>query len=149
MANYNYYRDFQSGLNAPKANGTFWLYAKIDFAKQNMVAADNLKLFKIKDKWLLLRGFTRTLVASDGNATADIGTAAGGQQLDVAQDPFAAGDWITMSVLTGTSAAIALTADGYIYYECLEATVTSGITEVMIEVYAGLDDAEGVGSLAA
>jgi hypothetical protein len=149
MSNFNYYRDFQSGLNAPKANGTFWLYAKIDFAKQNMDAADNLKLFKIKDKWLLLRGFTRTLVASDGNATADIGTAAGGQQLDVAQDPFAAGDWITMSVLTGTAAAIAVTADGYIYYEALEATVTSGITEVMIEVYAGLDDAEGVGSLAA
>jgi len=144
---YDYYREHQSPSNAPKGNGTFWLYAKIDFSKQNMAAADNLKLFKVKDKWLLLRGFTRTLVASDGDATADIGTAAGGQQLDVAQDPYAAGDWVTMSVLTGTAAAINITADGYIYYECLEATVTSGITEVMIEVYAGPADAEGTDSL--
>ena len=80
---YDYYREHQSPSNAPKGNGTFWLYAKIDFSKQNMAAADNLKLFKVKDKWLLLRGFTRTLVASDGDATADIGTAAVGQQLDV------------------------------------------------------------------
>jgi hypothetical protein len=149
MSTFNYYREFQSGMNAPKANGAFWLYAKVDFAKQNMAAADVLKLFKIKDKWLLLRGFTRTLVASDGDATCDIGTTSGGQELDQAADQFAAGDWVTMSALTGTAAAIAITADGYIFLEDLEATCTSGIFEVMIEVYAGLDDAEGVGSLAA
>ena len=146
MANYDYYREHQSPSNAPKGNGTFWLYAKLDFAKQNMDAADNLLIFKTKDKWLLTRGYTRTLVATDGDATADIGTAAGGQQLDIAQDPYAAGDWVEMSVLAG-GAEIALTADGYIYYECLEASVTSGITEVIIEVYAGPDDAEGTDSL--
>ena len=147
MSTYDYYREHQSPSNAPKGNGTFWLYAKVDFAKQNMAAADVLKLFKIKDKWLLLRGFTRTLVASDGDATCDIGTTSGGQELDAAADQYAAGDWVTMSVLTGTSAAIAVTADGYIFLEDLEATCTSGIFEVMIEVYAGPDDAEGTDSL--
>ena len=149
MSTYDYYREHQSPSNAPKGNGTFWLYAKVDFAKQNMVAADVLKLFKVKDKWLLLKGITRTLVASDGNATCDIGTTSGGQQLDVAADQYAAGDWVTMSVLTATGAAapIALTADGYIYLENLEATCTSGIFEVAIEVYAGPFDAEGTDSL--
>ena len=98
MSTYDYYREHQSPSNAPKGNGTFWLYAKIDFAKQNMAAADVLKLFKVKDKWLLLRGFTRTLVATDGDATADIGTTSGGQQLDVAQDPYAAGDWLRSQI---------------------------------------------------
>lgn len=146
---FNYYRDHSSPSNAPCGNSTFMLYAKVDFSKQNMAADDVLKLMKIKDKWLMLRGFTRTLVASDGDATCDIGTTSGGQELDVAADQYAAGDWTTMSVLTGTAAAIAVTADGYIYLENLEAACTSGIFEVMIEVYAGPSDAEGVGSLGA
>ena len=97
MSTFNYYREHQSGGNAPKANGTFWLYAKIDFAKQNMDAADVLKLFKIDNYWVILRGMTRTVTASDGDATADIGTSSGGQELDIAQDPYAAGDWVVMS----------------------------------------------------
>jgi len=151
MSTYKYYQEHQSPKNAPKGNGTFWLYAKVDFAKQNMAAADVLKLFIIKDKWLLLKGITRTLVASDGDATCDIGTTSGGQELDAAADQYAAGDWVTMSVLTttGTPAPIAVTADGFIYLENLEATCTSGIFEVAIEVYAGPEDAEGTGSLSA
>ena len=42
---------------------------------------------------------------------------------------------------------IAVDEDGYIYLEDLDATCTSGIFEVMIEVYAGPDDAEGTDSL--
>jgi len=147
MSTYNYYREHQSPSNAPCGNSDFWLYAKVDFSKQNMAADDVLRLFKIKDKWLLLKGFTRTLVASDGDATCDIGTTSGGQELDAAADQYAAGDWVTMSALTGTAAAIATTADGYIFLENLEATCTSGIFEVMIQVYAGPDDAEGTDSL--
>ena len=145
MTTYNYYREHQSPMNAPKGNGTFWLYAKLDFAKQNFTTGDNLKIFKVKDKWILLRGFTRTLVASNGDSTADIGTQAGGQELDVAQDPYAAGDWVIMATLL-SGGEIALTGDGYIYYECLEADMSSGITEVIIEVYAGPEDAEGTDS---
>jgi hypothetical protein len=114
MSTYNYYREHQSPHNAPKGNGTFWLYAKIDFAKQNMVADDVLRIFKTKDKWLLTRGFTRTLVASDGNSTADIGITSGGQELDVAQDPQVAGDWLEMSSLATTTEE-ALVADGFIF----------------------------------
>jgi len=144
-----YFREHASPSNAPCGNSTFWLYAKVDFAKQNMAANDVLELMVIKDKWVLLKGMTRTLVASDGDATCDIGTTSGGQELDVAADQYAAGDWVTMSVLTttGTPAPIFLSADGFIYLENLEAACTSGIFEVAIEVYAGPEDAEGVGSL--
>ena len=151
MATYDYYREHQSPMNAPKGNGTFWLYCKLDFSKQNMVANDLAKIFKIKDKWVLLKGMTRTLVASDGNATCDIGgpeTDGGYDELDSAADQYAVGDWVTMSVLTttGTPAPIYLTTDGYIFLENLEATCTSGIFEVAIEVFAGPEDAEGTDS---
>ena len=144
MSTYAYYREHQSPMNAPRGNSCFWLYAKIDFAKQNMDADDVLELFKVK--WLLLRGFTRTLVASDGNSTADIGTTSGGQELDAAQDPQTAGDWLIMDTLK-SGGEISLDADGYIYYELLTTACTSGQTEVMIEVYAGPYDAEGTDSL--
>lgn len=148
MSTYNYYREFQSGLNAPKANGTFWLYAKIDFSKQNMAANDVLKLFKIKDHWNIMRGLTRTVTAADTNCTADIGITSGGQEMDIAQDPYAAGDWVIMSEIDNHAEMLTVPADGYIYFEMLETDVTSGIVEVAVEIYAGLDDAEGVGSLA-
>jgi hypothetical protein len=149
MATYDYYKEYQSGMNAPKANGTFWLYAKIDFSKQNMAQNDSLKLFQIKDKWVFMRGMTRTTVATDGNTTCDIGNTLAGQQFDVAADPFAAGDWVTMSVLTGTTTTwVSQTADGYVYLKLLDAAASSGIFEVAMEVYVGLDDGEGTDSLA-
>jgi hypothetical protein len=140
MATYNYYREYQSPSNSPKFP-TFWLYAKVDFSKQNVVANDVLRLFKVKDKWLLLRGFMRCLTASGAANTLDLGTSSGGQQLDAGFNANSAGDWIIMDTLKG-SGEIALTADGYIFLENLSASATAGITEIAIEVFAGPEDQE-------
>ena len=146
MAIYDYYREHQSPMNAPKGNGTFWLYAKVDYAKQNMGINGDLRLFKVKDKWLLLRGFCRNLVESGVASTVDIGTAQNGTELDAAFDTNSASDWTIMDTLKG-GGEISLTADGYIWVDNNVAAATSGQFEVCIEVYAGPDDAEGTDSL--
>ena len=145
MTTYNYYREHQSPMNAPKGNGTFWLYAKVDLAKQNLSTNDDLKVFKVKDKWLLLRGFWRCVTASGVSNTIDIGTASAGTQLDTAANANSAGDWIIMDTLK-SGGEISLSADGYIWAENNIAAATSGIFEIMIEVYAGPEDAEGTDS---
>jgi hypothetical protein len=117
------------------------LYAKIDYQKQNMAANDVLRLFQVRDKWLLLRGFIRCTTATGTAGTADLGTTSGGQELDAGFNHNSAGDWIIMDTLK-SAGEIALTADGYIFWENLTNTQSSGIVEVAIEVYAGPDDAE-------
>jgi hypothetical protein len=146
MATYDYYREHQSPMNAPCGNSAFWLYAKVDYGKQNMGINDDLKLFKVKDKWLLLRGFCRNLVASGVASTIDLGTAQNGTELDAAFNTNSASDWTIMDTLKG-GGEIALTADGYIWADNNVAAATSGEFEVMIEVYAGPYDAEGTDSL--
>jgi hypothetical protein len=73
--------------------------------------------------------------------TIDIGTTSGGQQLDAGFNTNSAGDWIIMDTLK-SAGEIALSADGYIFLENLTNAASSGIVEVMIEVYAGPEDAE-------
>jgi len=140
MATYDYYKEHQSPSPSPKP-GVFWLYAKVDFGKQNLGINDVNKIFQTRDKWLLLRGFWRCLTASGAAATMDIGTSSGGQELSAGESNNSAGDWTIMDTLK-SAGEIALTADGYIYLENLTAAVSSGIFEVAIEVYAGPDDAE-------
>lgn len=142
MATYNYYKEHQSPSPAPRP-GTFWLYCQIDFSKQNMAASDVLRIFQVRDKWMLLRGFTRCLTASGAAGTVDIGTTSGGRELDTSVNANSAGDWLIMDTLK-SAGEIALTADGYIYAE-LEAgsnAQTSGKLEVVIEVMAAPGDAE-------
>lgn len=140
MATYDYYKEHQSPSNAPRF-GTFWLYTKIDFSKQNCAQNDDLKIFQVRDKWLLLRGYTRCLTASTNAWDADIGTAAGGTELDENTGGDSAGDWTAMTTLAG-GAEIALTADGYIYLRVTDAAASDGVFEVAIEVFAGPEDAE-------
>ena len=140
MATYDYYKEHQSPNPAPRP-GVFWLYSKVDFSKQNMVADDVCKIFQTRDKWLLLRGFWRCLTASGAAATMDIGTSSGGQELSAGESNNSAGDWTIMDTLK-SAGEIALTADGYIYLENLTNSVDYGEFEVAIEVYAGPDDAE-------
>jgi hypothetical protein len=140
MATYDYYKEHQSPSQSPRP-GTFWLYCKFDFQKQNMAINDVARIFQVRDKWLLLRGFMRCLTATGAGQTLDTGTTSGGQELDAGFNSNSAGDWIIMDTLK-SGGEIALTADGYIYLENLTAAASSGITEIMIEVYAGPEDAE-------
>lgn len=153
MADFNYYKEFQGpGTMAPRF-GTFWLYSKIDFSKiyaangAGIAADESVLVFKVKDKWLLTKGFQRTTTVTDGDATFDVGVAADGNTLDDAADCNAAvTDWTAMDSLAGATEE-ALTADGYIYLTIKTNTVTSGVIELAIEVFAGPDDAEGTDSL--
>ena len=146
MATHNYYRDYQGTRNAPVGNGTFWLYSKLDFAKQNCEIDDAVKIFKVKDKWIMLRGFYRCLTASGVSNTIDLGTAEAGTELAATLNANSAGDWAAMSTLAA-AAEIALTADGYIWADNNTAAATSGKFEVIIEMYAGPEDGEGTDSL--
>jgi len=140
MAIYDYYKEHQSPSPPPKP-GTFWLYCNFDYGKQNMGINDDARIFQVRDKWVLLRGFSRCLVASGVASTIDIGTAQDGTELDTAFDTNSAGDWTIMDTLK-SAGEISLTSDGYIWADNNTAAASSGIFEVAIEVYAGPEDAE-------
>lgn len=140
MATYDYYKEHQSPSQAPRF-GTFWLYAKVDFSKQNMATSDVCKIMQVRDKWVLTRAFWRCLSASTAAATVDIGTTSGGQEISAGEATDSAGDW-TLSDTVKSGGEVSLTADGYIYLECLTADLSDGVFEVAIEVFAGPEDAE-------
>jgi len=140
MAIYDYYKEHQSPCPAPRP-GVFWLYSKFDFSKQNMGINDDARILQVRDKWLLLRGFSRCLVASAVANTVDIGTVQNGAELDTAFNANSAGDWVIMDTLK-SAGEISLSADGYIWLDNNTAAAAYGIVEVAIEVYAGPEDAE-------
>jgi hypothetical protein len=141
MADYDYYKEHQSPSPMPQAGKAVWMYCKIDFSKQNVTTSDNLKIFQVRDKWLLTRGFIRCTTATAGATTLDFGTASGGIELDTAFAANSAGDWLIMDTLK-SAGEIALTADGYIWVDIDGANAASGVIEVLIEVVVGPDDGE-------
>ena len=140
MAIYDYYKEHQSPSNSPKF-GHFWLYAKVDFSKQNMGINDDLRLFQVRDKWVLCQGLWRCLVASGVANTIDVGTSQNGTELTAAENANSANDWTAMDTLKNYT-PIALTADGYIWLDNNTAAASAGIFEVAILCFAGPDDAE-------
>ena len=156
MAIYNYYKEFHSSGTQAPCFPTFWLYAKVDFNKQPLGINDDLRLFKIKDKWVLRNGYTRCLVASGVANTIDLGTAQNGTELDTAANANSAGDWLQMDtlgiVIVDDTAdvnvtQIPVTADGYVWLDNNTAAASSGVFEVMLEVMVSPNDAEGTDSL--
>lgn len=141
MAIYNYYKEHQSNGTQAPCFPTFWLYAKVDFSKQPMGINDDLRLFKVQDGWLLLRGYTRCLTASGVANTIDIGTAQNGVEIDAAANANSAGDWIVTDTLA-EGAEIALTADGYIWLDNNTAAVEKGEFEIAIQVFCAPGDME-------
>jgi len=137
MATYNYYKEHTDMIKFPTLRpGSNWVYVEVDFAKQNMQANDVLKLFKIKNHWIIKVNFGRRITASDGNATADIGpdSAGGYNDIDSAFDQQAgATTWAICSAATD-NAPLAVTADGYVYFENLAAACVSGRSEFLFEI---------------
>jgi len=140
MSVYDYYKEHQSPSPSPKP-GTFWMYARVDFSKQNMGINDDIRLFQVRDKWMLLRGFSRCVSASGVANTLDIGTAQNGTELDTAFNANSAGDWTIMDTLK-SGGEIALTSDGYIWLDNNTAAASSGVCDFLIEVLASPYDAE-------
>jgi hypothetical protein len=135
MATYNYYKDYPENIHLPNFKpGANWIYVLVDFADQNMQANDVLRVFKVKNHWIVKSSMGRRITASDGNATSDWGTTSGGQQIDNGFDQQAgATTWAVPSVSLD-NAPVAITADGYIFFENLTAACTSGQSEFLFEI---------------
>ena len=141
MATYNLHRT-QQPLGGNIKQGLNWVHIRIDFSKQNCAQNDDLKLLEVKNHWILSEGWTRITTATDGASTMDLGTAAGGNQLDDAIDIDSASDtWTAMDTLA-VETGIAITADGYIYARVLDAAVSSGIVDVMLAIIVPAWDSE-------
>lgn len=140
MAEYELYKT-QQALGSVKP-GSCWFHIRIDFAKQNFAQNDTAKILEVKNHWVLKSGFTRVSTATDGASTLDIGTSSGGNQLDDAVDIDSTTDtWLRMDTLDDDG-PIALTADGYIYIKVLDAAVSSGVVDIMLEIIIPVWDAE-------
>ena len=140
MATYNYYKEHKDQFVVPNMiTGSNWIYVKIDFALQPMSANDVLQLFPIKNHWIIKYSAGRMIVATDGNATSDLGVTAGGQTIDAAFDQQSGIDGAGSTAWGPSSAAVdnaplAITTDAYVFFENLTAACTSGSSEFLFEI---------------
>lgn len=147
MASYDYYKRKDTGSMIPSLKpGSNWFFIRVQPALQNMVAADTLKLFKTKNHWVFLNGFSRITTPTTGAATADIGTTGTGQEYTAALDLDSATDtWVRF---TGgdDDAPVAIIADGYVYFECLDAAITDGVIDLLFEFMIPYDSVDSMTS---
>lgn len=142
MTLYAYHKEHQESLLPTIKPGSNWFFFRIKPALQNLQANDDITLCEVKNHWVLKCGFTRVTTPTTGAATMDIGTAAGGNQLDDAIDIDSATDtWLRMDTLDDDG-PIALTADGYIYARNLDAAVYDGVIDIMLEIIVPAWDTE-------
>ncbi len=135
MATYNYYKEHMDMIKFPTLRpGANWVYVEVDFAKQPMNASDVLKLFKIKNHWIIKGNFGRRIVATDGDATSDLGVSSGGQEIDNGFDQQAGGTTWAQGSVSLDNAPEMVTADGYVYFENLTNICTSGRAEFLFEI---------------
>jgi hypothetical protein len=141
MSSFDYYKRKDTGSMIPSLKpGSNWFYIVVLPGLQNMVAADTLKLFKTKNHWVYLNGLYRVATGTTGAASADIGITGAGQGIAAAipidQDGIT-DQWVRMDNGGNTAAddnvPVAITADGYVFFECLEASVTDGEIDLLFE----------------
>ena len=143
MANFDYYK-LQQGYYPRIKPGSNWYEVQIyphlvhsirvgADANVGMAVADNLKVIKTFDNTILKCGFWRVITATDGNATADCGTAAGGQQIHAGMDINAAVTDYARFTTPDDAVPVTLT-DGYIYWENLGTAITTGRIDLLFEI---------------
>ena len=151
MANFDYYKLFQGTYPSIKP-GSNWILVEI-FPKLvtgtrlnqkiGMEVADNLVVLKTFANTYLKSGFWRCITVTDGNSTADLGTAAGGQQIHAGMDINAAAtNWARFT--TPDDNAPVVLADGYIFWENLGNIITSGQVDLLFEVVVPHDIVEDI-----
>jgi hypothetical protein len=133
---YDYYKRKDTGSMIPSLKpGSNWFYIVVKPGLQNLTASDSLKLFKTKNHWVFLNGFYRVAAGTTGAASADIGTTAAGQEYTAAipidQDGITDA-WVRFTA-GDDNAPVAIIADGYVFFECLEASVTDGEIDLLFE----------------
>lgn len=132
MATLSYHK-LQQGALTHKP-GSNWWWIRLDFALMPAAQNDTLKIAETKNHWILKSCLNRTTVACTGAATMDLGTGASGNQIDDAIDIDSGTDtWLRADTLDDDG-PVAITADGYIYATVLDAAVSNGIIDVMLEV---------------
>lgn len=141
MATYNWYKEIQQPYGNIKP-GSNWFHIRIEPGKQNMAAADVAKVMEIKNHWILKSGFYRITTPTTAAATADFGTTSGGQEISAAMDLDSANDtWVRFTVLDDDG-PVPVTADGFLYFEALGATIYDGVIDIMIEIVVPVWDGE-------
>ncbi|MFA9408739.1 MAG: hypothetical protein ACERKJ_07870 [Candidatus Dadabacteria bacterium] len=122
--------------------GSNWFFFRINWTETPFLQNDTAKICEVKDHWILKSGFTRATVATSGAASMDIGTATTGQEIDTAIAIDSGTDtWLKMDGATDNT-PIAITADGHIFIEVLDAAVDDGITDIMLEIIVPAWDTE-------
>ena len=141
MAEHLLYKTNQYNLVSTKP-GSNWLFFRINWRETPLAQNDTAKICEIKNHWILKSGFTRATVATTGAASMDIGTASAGQEIDIAVAIDSGTDtWLRFDTVDDDG-PVAITADGYIYIEVLDAAVDDGITDIMLEVIIPAWDTE-------
>jgi len=148
MATHAYYKLQQGSIPSIKP-GSNWFWIRIDWTLEPGAINDDYQICEVKNHWVLKSGFTRT-DATAGAATAniDIGTSAGGNQIDDAVDIDGA-DTMTRFDTLDDDGPIAITADGFLYVRLLTAAAGSGWTDIFIEVvvpHTNVEDVDSLGS---
>jgi len=136
MASYEYYKRKDTGSHIPSLKpGSNWFFIRVQPALQYMSTADTLKLFKTKNHWVFLNGFSRITTPTTAAATADIGTTGTGQEYTAALDLDNAADTWTRFTAGDDDAPVAITEDGYVYFECLGAAIIDGVIDLLFEFF--------------
>jgi hypothetical protein len=118
MANHDYYR-LNQGVYPTIKPGSNWY--------------DNLRVMKTYDNTILKSGFWRCVTKTDGDATADLGTAAGGQQVHAGMDINAAvTNWARFT--TPDDAVPVTLTNGFLFWENLGNIITSGQIDLLVEI---------------
>ena len=132
MATYDWYKTHQPNFTSLKP-GSNWLCFRINWREQQMAQNDSIRLCEIKDHWILKCGFTRSTIATTGAAALDMGILLAGQEVDTAMACDSGTDtWLAIDGATD-DAPVAIIVDGYIYIKVIDAAVTDGITDIMLE----------------
>jgi hypothetical protein len=148
MATYEYYKRQQGSIPNIKP-GSNWFHIKIDFTLQGAAQNDIFKICEVKNHWIVKCGFFRATVDSGtASGALSVGTASAGTELSATHDISTATDtWIRFDTVDDDG-PIALTADGYLWAQVIDAAAYAGNCDLMIEIIVAPGDEDRVDSLA-
>jgi hypothetical protein len=133
-------------MEAPRT-GSFWGFARVNlnqWYRQRLEvgdAADDFRVMKMRDKWVVRDSYYRVVEACSATVTLNIGTSEAGTEIAAAVDGTATSNW-TQGTIDPNDNTSSNTADGYIWLMIDTAETTQGIVEIAVEFVAGPDDNE-------
>lgn len=139
MATHDYFRLNQGSYPSVKP-GSNWFHVRVDgrqFEKKfnaTIASGDILRLFKVKNHWIIKNGFTRVSTAAAAAATGDLEVAVANELDNAAALNNAADTWIRTDG-SDDDAPLAITADGYVLLTVnAQAFDINAVFDVMLEI---------------